>query len=346
MKIAHVIWTLGVGGIETMIVNIANEQVRAGHDVSLIVINNLINNDVKARLCGDIKLIELGRPVGSHNPWYIFKLNRSIARLGCDVVHFHHVNVAKYVYKPILKKWCTTHHTTWRPELAQFFKDNPHICAISNEVRQDILAHGGPESTVILNGIKAADFKQKSDYSRTDCRPHIVQIGRLNLAVKGQDLLIDAVERLRSRGLDVRVDFIGDGKDRSTIENLIKDKGLENRIKLLGVKDMPYLHVHLCEYDAMVQPSRIEGFGLSVAEGMAAGVPVIVSDLPALKEVVDDGQFGYIFKSNDAEACADAIAKVINQDNSEICHKARRRVEELYDVRNTAENYINYYESL
>lgn len=346
MKIGHVIWTLGVGGIETMIVNIANEQVRAGHEVYLVVINNLIDSGVKARLRNGISLIEIGRPVGSHNPWYILKLNRCLSRLSCDVVHFHHVNVAKYIFKPLIKKWCTTHHTSWRPELAVFFKDNPHICAISNEVRQDILAHNGHDSTVVLNGIKAADFKQKSDYSHVNHHPRIVQIGRLNLAVKGQDILIEAIDRLRSRGVDINVDFIGDGQDRPIIEKLIKDKGLSDIIKLLGVKDMAYLHAHLCEYDVMVQPSRIEGFGLSVAEGMAAGVPVIVSDLPALKEVVDNGRFGYVFKSDNADACADAIAKVLSRDNSDTCQKARKRVEDMYDVRATAQNYIKYYESL
>lgn len=106
-----------------------------------------------------------------------------------------------------------------------------------------------------------------------------------------------------------------------------------------------YLKAHLKDYDLLVQPSRIEGFGLTVAEAMAACVPVVVSDLPPLLEVINNGECGLSFKANDATDLARAIEKTISDYDLNRIALAADRAKSLYDVSTTAANYLNEYEN-
>ena len=92
-----------------------------------------------------------------------------------------------------------------------------------------------------------------------------------------------------------------------------------------------------------MHPSRFEGFGLTVAEAMAAKIPVVVSNVPALLEVVDNGQCGYIFESNDYQSLANIIEKVIRNYDLGIIERAYERVKNTYDVSITARRYLEEY---
>ena len=344
MKICHVLWSFDYGGIETMVANIANIQVSLGNKVTLLVINDIFNEEMSAMLNSGVEVVRLDRPAGSHNPLHIIKLNATLHHIGADVTHFHHVNIARYIFKPMISKWCTTYHTTWRPEMAPYFKDNRRMFAISHEVKRDIAEHAGVESTVVVNGILSQQYKH---HVPSDKRPfRILQLGRLNMSIKGQDMLIDAAEELVKRGHDIEVSFIGQGCDEQAIRDQIKCKGLDSRVHLCGVCTQEHLKEHIADYDLLVQPSRIEGFGLTVAEAMAAHVPVVVSNLNALVEVVDGGRCGLIFDLDAPQSCADVIERAINEDLSVMVERAAERVAAVYDVSATAQAYLAEYAKL
>lgn len=342
MKICHVLWELDYGGIETMVVNIANEQSRAGHDIVLLILNDRINPKLKERLDPQVAVESVGRPVGSYNPWYMIRLNRLIAHIKADVFHFHHVNIARYIFKPLMKKWFTTHHTIWRRDLSRYFKENKRLFAISPEVRRDVLEHEGIDSKVIVNGIECDTFEQRP-VARNQKPFRIVQVGRLNFAIKGQDITLQAAKRLFEKGYDISIDIIGQGDAAASIDSMIKSLHMESCVRMLGTRTQSYINKHLADYDLLVQPSRIEGFGLTVAEAMAACVPVAVSDLQALVDVVDNGNCGIIFKSDSADACADAIEFAINENTEQMVARARDRVIKEFDVSRTARNYLEAY---
>lgn len=347
MKICHVLWSLTYGGIETMVVNIANEQSCAGHTVCIVVINDNISADLSRRLDPTVELVALRRPAGSGNPLYPLMLNWALLRRSPDIVHFHFVNIPRLVFKPLMKRWCTTYHTTYRPEFAPFFKDNRKLFAISPEVRRSITAGCGMDSEVITNGIETAKFKHREKDS-SHGRFHIVQVGRLNYVIKGQDILLEAVSQLVSEGADIDLTFIGEGDNRVDIEQFVAENALGDRVMLAGAKTQEYLYRHLSDYDLLVQPSRIEGFGLTAAEAMAAGVPVAVSDCPALVEVVDGGRCGTVFSAGSSESCAAAIRGIIAapEHTRNMAECARERVKSLYDVSATAAAYVEAYSRL
>jgi glycosyltransferase involved in cell wall biosynthesis len=116
---------------------------------------------------------------------------------------------------------------------------------------------------------------------------------------------------LRQQGENVKLDLVGDGDLRSECESLAKQLGVHEHICFTGVRrDIPAL---LREWDAFVfSVLPDEGLGIALIEALAAGVPVIASDVGACREVLfspKDGNLGELFPFGDAEALADAILR-------------------------------------
>ena len=344
MKIAHVTNGLTLGGIETMLVNIANEQVESKHEVYIVVINDLIHDGLKDRLGSKVHFICLKRKVGSKSLVPFIRLNILLSRINPDVIHLHYSSLARYIFLGKLrKKMCVTQHDVCNQGNSRYLYMSKRIYAISNIVKEDILEWTGLHSEVVLNGIKPKLISYKPQFMHTDF--HIVQVSRLMHQKKGQHILIKAADSLVKRGYtDFSVSFIGDGESREYLQTLVDELHLNQYVHFLGAKDQAYIFQHLCEYDLFVQPSIYEGFGLTVAEAMAAKVPVLVSDNQGPLEIIDYGKYGYSFKNQDFLDCADKIQLFLDKknDTSQI-EKAYNRTLELYNVKNTANTYLIKY---
>lgn len=149
------------------------------------------------------------------------------------------------------------------------------------------------------------------DWSVPTDMPVILLPGRLT-RLKGQRLLIEAIARLNRDDLTVLLVGGSNGKDnyRRELERLIDQYGLGWTVRLVGpCDDMP---AAFRISDLVICPSLVpEGFGRTVAEAMAMGKPVIVSDRGAPPELVAHGESGWVVPTDDAEALADAIARAL-----------------------------------
>jgi glycosyltransferase involved in cell wall biosynthesis len=151
-------------------------------------------------------------------------------------------------------------------------------------------------------------------------------IGRLD-PVKRIGDLVAATARL---GADYRLDIYGEGAERGQIERQITALGIGERVKLHGT--VPRSREALAMMDVLVLPSSAEGFGLVLIEAMAAGVPVVATDAPGIRDVVSDGNTGLLVPIGDVEKLAAAIRSV-REDPAAWrvrIEKARREVEERY----------------
>jgi glycosyltransferase involved in cell wall biosynthesis len=165
------------------------------------------------------------------------------------------------------------------------------------------------ETAVVYNGVPIETFAiraAESRKSRTD--PTLFTIGMVaRLEVhKDQPTLIRAARILRNRGVRARVWLVGEGSRRREFEGLIKAEGIAESVHLLGMRrDIPEL---LGQMDVFVYSTTPdEGLGIALIEAMAAGVPVVASDVGACREVLDDGALGRLFTPGDGVALADAI---------------------------------------
>jgi len=346
MKIVHFVAQMAVGGIETMLVDIANIQVQS-HDVSIVILNNIIDEAVISRLSAKIKVFKVGRQPKSQNIFYLLKCNWFLLRLMPNIIHCH-ADIAHWIILNIYRTVLTVHCTSW--DIASV-KRYDKIFAISHSV-QDYFSRVFDIScnkiSVIENGIPCSSISN-TNYSLQDSTFKICQISRLSHQHKGQDILLKAIQILvhSHRVTNIQVDFIGDGESKQYLQLLAKEYQIENHCNFLGAKSREYLYSILQNYHLLVQPSRFEGFGLTVVEGMVAEVPVLVTNIEGPMEIINNGEFGYSFMSEDAESCTASILNIINQYNTpdfrDKIKRARIHAMKKYDVHNTAHRYLEEY---
>lgn len=142
-----------------------------------------------------------------------------------------------------------------------------------------------------------------------------LQIGKTPIVVgrlteqKGYDIAIKAASILKKRKINFVWYAIGGGRDEEKLKKLVATYNLEEQFVFLGRKDNPYPYMKNC--DLYVQPSRHEGYGLTIVEARVLGLPIVVSNIRPLAEQIQDGVNGYVAELS-AEAIADKIEYLYN----------------------------------
>jgi glycosyltransferase involved in cell wall biosynthesis len=200
------------------------------------------------------------------------------------------------------------------------------------------------KTAVVHNGISERRFASVSarrQAKRTELglksqAPVLTVVGRL-AKEKGHRYLIEALPAVRALYADVRLLIVGDDSslEASTKEDIVqrvKALGLEGSVSLLGQRDdVPDI---LGATDIFCLPSLWEGFGLVIAEAMAAGRPVVASRIDGIPEVVEDGVTGILVPPRDPRALAEAILELLADPNkAEAMGRAgRERVRKHFTV--------------
>lgn len=158
---------------------------------------------------------------------------------------------------------------------------------------------------VVPNGVDLARFAARAPRAHRGFR--VGFLGRL-VPNKGPEVAIRALRLLVDRGVDASLSFCGDGPERTRCEALAQDLGLASRVQVTGFRGDP--EVWLSTIDVLVRPSLTEGMPLGLLEAMAAGVPVIASDIPGNRSLIRDGDTGLLVRPDDAHGLARALASL------------------------------------
>ncbi|MEB0136033.1 glycosyltransferase [Actimicrobium sp. CCC2.4] len=134
----------------------------------------------------------------------------------------------------------------------------------------------------------------------------IVCVGRL-CEQKGQLLLINAVNQLVIKGIDVELVLAGDGEMRAPIEALIAEYGLQARVRITGWISGEVVREELLASRGMVLPSFAEGLPVVVMEAMALRRPVLSTYIAGIPELVVPGETGWLFTAGDVDALVKAL---------------------------------------
>jgi phosphatidylinositol alpha-mannosyltransferase len=128
--------------------------------------------------------------------------------------------------------------------------------------------------------------------------------------------------------------LVGDGDRKETYEKLTEALGVTDRVRFLGRVAHEKLPEIYAAADVVALPSHIqESFGMILIEGMASGKPVIASDLPGARAVVDHGEDGFLVRPGDAADLARQLNHLLALDEAKrraMGHAGRRKVEEQY----------------
>jgi len=131
----------------------------------------------------------------------------------------------------------------------------------------------------------------------TPKKNNILFVGRLVIGHKGLDYLVEIMEMILNRIPDAQLIVVGDGADREWLEDTVAQKGLKDQISIVGSTDNVYPYYQKAAL--MLQTSRYEGFGMTIVEAMACGIPVVAFHNYGPDEIINNGQDGYLINQYD-----------------------------------------------
>lgn len=154
---------------------------------------------------------------------------------------------------------------------------------------------------------------QAEPFELVQHRPHrkrLLYVGRL-AAEKGLPILLQGLGQIQAQHPDLQLDIIGDGADRPALETLTHRLGLDRQVNFLGYQSQGEVRQALQTTDVFVLPSFAEGVPVSLMEAMAAGVPVVSTQIAGVGELVEDGVNGFLVPPGDGASLGDRIAQLL-----------------------------------
>ncbi|MDY3479735.1 glycosyltransferase [Riemerella anatipestifer] len=357
MKILQVIDGLGFGGAEKLVVDTVPELVERGYTVDVLLLDSTVTpfyEELQSKQCTSI--FALGR--GFYNPLYLFKIIPYLRKY--DVVHVHlfpaqyFVAAAKWISRAPTKLIFTEHNTVnkrlmnpkFRGLERMIYSQYDRVLCITESVRSvlmDKLDLPEKKLKVVENGIDFDLFSSAEGLDRrlfgfSDNDRLLIQVAGFR-EQKDQDTVIRAMALLPA---NYHLLLVGDGLRRTELTALAKASEVDSRVHFLGVRqDVPQL-MKMCDYAVM--SSHWEGFGLSAVEAMASGLPVVVSNVEGLAQVVGDG--GVLFEKGNVQQLVDKI--LLMSDKEIACgliEKAVKRAK-AYDRSAMMDKLINQYQTI
>ncbi len=178
------------------------------------------------------------------------------------------------------------------------------FCVISPSTRDDLVGRGVPAENidVVLCGLDHSTYRVVDEVKRFP-DPTIVHFGRVR-KYKAIDVVIKAVKRIREHVPNARLIIIGDGPELDNLKKLTARLQMDGAVEFTGRVTTEEMVETLNRCHLFMNASPKEGWGLTVVEANACGVPVIGSDRPGLKDSILDGKTGYLVEYGDDSAFA------------------------------------------
>ena len=320
-----------IGGVNNHILSLSNEFTRRGHRTTIVAPSSKPANEVE----GD-NLVLIGQPVPLplSGSWarvsLSFHRNREGKRLldeeEFDVVHMHEplfpvapvaalrfskaLNVGTfhaYVrrsrgyrgFRPLLKRWVGNLHGR---------------IAVSKPAAELIGRYYPGDFTIIPNGIDLAHFSADAPpFERfMDGKLNILFVGRMEKR-KGLRFLLAAFARLKWEYPQLRLIVVGPGRIDAPSERILGERYVED-VEIIGGVPYDDLPRYYRTADIFCSPATGgESFGIVLLEAMAAGAPVLASNIPGYAAVLGDGELGGLFEPNDEVSLANGIVRLMQQ---------------------------------
>lgn len=331
-SIIHLVYGMGLGGIEMSVAKLALDQKKRGCNVIVVCLyeNGQVGRMIESEGISVVAL-NLRRGLGLMN--LVLPLKRICSQKNPDVLHVHLVGVEipvmltrffGKVKKCILTVRAFEHYSGWRFYRARLFARLAGYCydrivCISTALKEHEINYIGrkpQELTVVWNAVDTAKFcpRPVSDSQRAEALglgaiepgAFVLGMGVQLKPFKDIPTFIRAARLIKKRQLE-KVLFIvaGTGPLEAELKQSARKLDIEKCFKFVGaIQDMPRF---LNAIDALVLTSPFEGLGVIVLEAMAVGKPVIVTDSGGVRDSVTDGQTGFIVPVGDDEKLARAI---------------------------------------
>lgn len=361
IKVIHVLSDMKIGGAGSWLLNLLGAIDKERFEIKVVLPEGSLLNDKLKNLGIDVISIS-GIKDKSYDPkavrllYYIFRAEKP------DIVHTHASLSARIAAKRVESSIINTKHcidgkvTGIRRFTGAYVNDrfSDKIIAVSEAVKRNLEENGVPDDkiSVIYGGIKPLkilDDKEKNlvrqKWGITEEEIVVGIVARLT-EVKGHKVFLDAAEIISRDNANVRFFIAGIGPKEVELRELIKQKGLTDKVVFTGFVDEIYEVFNII--DINVISSLSEALCLSLIEGMSVGKPSVATDTGGIPEVVKDGHNGFLVPVGDASKLADAIIKLIHDPELRrtMGDKGREIMEKSFTADIMAEKIEELYESV
>lgn len=333
MKILRVVPELHYGGVETRS-RILAEGLRKHHQVVLCVLGKTgaIFEQLQHR---GIHAIRLQQDVSIRNPRCGWALARLVSELKPDVIHSSileanvHGAMARMLTARVgpalimeevgISKGVARRKLRLRLALSGVYRLADKIVAVSDAVRRYLQEEEWVPSRRIatIYNCHSPRFREPPDVPAEDRgRLELLAVGRL-VRIKNHQFLLKVSRNLKDKGVHHRLRLVGEGPERTNLECLVGQWGLQDEVVFLGYReDVPEL-MHTSH--VLVHPSHYEGYGLVLAEALASGLPILAAPVGGIPEVVGPDLRSHLLPL-DEKAWTDRLMEMAQKG-----HEERRR---------------------
>lgn len=369
IKVLHFIESCEVYGAENVILSISKEMLKNKNYEP--VVGCIVQHENE-----QVLLVDKARKLGIKaekiiiNNWRvpldIFKASRKINKMGIGIIHSHGYKpaafgffISKCICIPII---ATCHLWFFKnppfkyivmTKLEMFvYRFFPKIVCVSDAIKKVLIERGINDKNlaVIENGI-AIDSEPSKDekfirslkekISIPDNIFIVINVGRL-CEQKAQVNIINTAERFKRMKIKILFLIVGNGELESQLKELIGMKKLENEVRLLGFRE------NVCDIMKIANlfflPSLDEGLPISLLEAMASKLPVVVTGVGAIPNVVRHEQEGLIVKINDIDDMCSAILRI--KENEDVAEKFSKNGYERVRLFYSSESMFKKYEKI
>ncbi len=364
--VVHLVYALGVGGLETLLVDCINRMPDYRHAVVCLT----RYTDFAERIArADVALHALGKPpglgLGTHLDFW-----RLMRRLRPAVLHTYNLAALEYAFTAALAGVPVRIHAEHGRDAADPHGLNPRhnflrrrlvpfvdrFIPVSEDLRRwlaDVVRIPAAKTLFIKNGVDTDKFAPGG------AAPADVPFGADDVVigtvarvqdVKNHRVLVEAFARLRAARPDLaprlKLAIVGDGPLLPAVREQVVALGLQDGVWLPGARADVAALLH--GFSVFALPSLAEGTPVSMLEAMACGLPVVASRVGGIPEVVDDGVQGLLVPAGDAGPLAAALERYAGDAALRAAHgaAARRRVEERFSLRAMVAAYGALYAGL
>jgi sugar transferase (PEP-CTERM/EpsH1 system associated) len=361
LKVLHIVFKLGAGGLENGVVNLCNYLDHDRFAPSICVFHG--GGNLESRVdTSRVDLFEI-KQYWCYDATLPFRVAKEIHRRKFDIVHTHswgtlveglggalmaktpivihgeHGLLEKRSRSILLQRW--------------LWSKADVVIAVAEELAERIAKVVGFPRTrihVIPNGVDTQRFQpaengrglQRLQFGLPPTKVLLGMVARL-VSVKNHLGVFHALAQLRSQGIDASLVLAGDGPLQEFLYHTAQNLHLSDYVHFLGaVMNIEKVYQAI---DIFVLNSTSEGMSNTILEAMACGLPVVATDVGANPQLVCDGQSGILVKSEDTNSLSQALCTLIKdaQLRNQMGEKGRCRVETNFSIKRMVQNYADFY---
>lgn len=364
MKILHLIDSGGFYGAEAVLLELVKEQRKQGIDAQICSIGTLSDKEKAIeKMCRMENLpVHAFRMRAGPNILGALKILSFAKKEKVDIFHSHgyKANILFALLPAFIRKiplLVTLHGWTsvkpwkkiWFYEKLDAFllRYRPIVVLVSSAMTEKLAALCRKNKCIVIeNGIstqlpeiRGKDIAKKLLQIKSSGKKIIGSIGRLSHE-KGYDTLIQAFSLCDSTMMLV---IMGDGPRRQELEQLVETKKLGNRVLFLGYTEQA--SQYLSFFDVYVNSSRTEGTPITLLEAMRARVIIVARDVGGNRQVLGNGQYGYLVKDENPETMSEEILKSLTSSSQQV-EQAYQSFLQCYSVTVMSDKYSHIYQGL